>query len=67
MSHNENINDLPFKLRFTSTEKLCKEITKLIHDRYDVWDKLCHEYESIGEHKLILGINAYICLLFAFY
>jgi len=57
MSGSDNINDLPFKLRFTSTEKLCKEITKLIHERYEVFDKLSEEYQHIGEHKLILGIN----------
>jgi hypothetical protein len=55
-----NINELPFKLRFTSTEKLCKEITKLIHERYDLFDKLCLEYNTIAEHKLILGINQFI-------
>jgi hypothetical protein len=55
-----NINELPFKLRFTSTEKLCKEITKLIDERYQLFDKLCGEYNTIAEHKLILGINHYL-------
>ncbi|XP_054160318.1 uncharacterized protein LOC128958479 [Oppia nitens] len=50
-----NINELPFKLRFTSTQKLCKEIQKMINDRYDMYDKLVDEYEHIGQHKQILA------------
>ena len=51
----DNINELPFKLRFTSTQKLFKELTKMIGDRYEVLDKLIEEYEHIGQHKHILG------------
>lgn len=51
-----NINELPFKLRFTSTEKLCKEVSKLVHERFDAYDKLTIELEHIKEHQMILGI-----------
>ncbi|CAG2110881.1 unnamed protein product [Medioppia subpectinata] len=54
-SFDDNINDLPFKLRFTSSQKLCKEVQKMIAERYDVLDKLANEYETIGQHKHILA------------
>lgn len=49
-----NPNEVPFKLRYTSTEKLCKEIIKMIRDRHDSYGKMTDEIEQIDKHKMIL-------------
>lgn len=54
----DNVNDLPFKLRFTSTQKMTKELIKLIGDRREVLDRLVDEYELLGRHKTVLGMYA---------